>query len=64
MTGIEGDVWCQEYDRSQDPRREPGPIELNRYVVNSGAYAGISTFLNWPICLTQEDLKQAKLMWL
>jgi hypothetical protein len=28
MAGIEGDVWKQEYDRSQDPKREPGPIEL------------------------------------
>ena len=57
MAGIEGDVWRQEYDHSQGPKREPGPIELNRYLVNSGAYSGIPTFMNWPLCLTQEDLK-------
>jgi len=57
MAGIEGDVWRQEHDHSQGPKREPGPIELNRYVVNSGAYSGIPTFMNWPICLTPEDLK-------
>ena len=57
MAGIEGDVWRQEYDHSKGPKREPGPIEINRYVVNSGAYAGIPTFMNWPICLTPEDLK-------
>ena len=57
MAGIEGDVWRQEYDHSQGPKREPGPIEINRYIVNSGAFAGISTFMNWPICLTPEDLK-------
>ena len=56
MAGIEGDVWRQERDRSKDPQREPGPIELNRYVVNAGAYSGIPTFMNWPICLTPEDL--------
>lgn len=27
MAGIEGDVWKKEYDRSEDPKREPGPIE-------------------------------------
>jgi len=57
MAGIEGDVWRQEYDHSQGPKRKPGPIEINRYVVNSGAYSGIPTFMNWPICLTPEDLK-------
>lgn len=56
MAGIEGDVWRQEYDHSQGPKREPGPIEINRYIVNSGAYSGIPTFMNWPICLTPEDL--------
>ena len=57
MAGIEGDVWRQEYDRSDDPKREPGPIELNRYAINSNAAAGIATFMNWPICLTPEDLR-------
>ena len=57
MAGIEGEVWRQEYDHSQGLKREPGPIEINRYVVNSGAFAGIPTFIYWPICLTPEDLK-------
>ena len=47
--GIEGDVWRQEHDRSDEPNREPGPIQLNRYILNSGAYAGIPTFMNWPV---------------
>ena len=57
MAGVEGDVWRQERDRSNDPKREPGPIDLNRYEINSGPYLGAATFLNWPICLTQEDLR-------
>jgi agmatinase len=57
MAGIEGDVWRQEYDRSNDPKREPGPIELNRYVINPVAPGGIPTFMRWPVCLTPEDLK-------
>ena len=57
MGGIEGDVWKQEYDRSKDPKREPGPIELNRYVVNSHAHTGIASFMNFPLCITPEDLK-------
>lgn len=56
MAGIEGDVWRVEYDRSDDPKREPGPIELNRYIVNSVAPGGIPTFMRWPVCLTPEDL--------
>jgi hypothetical protein len=57
MAGIEGDVWRVEYDRSNDPDREPGPIELNRYVINPVAPGGIPTFMRWPVCLTPEDLK-------
>ena len=57
MAGIEGDVWRQEHDHSHGLKREPGPIEINRYIVNSGAYSGIPTFMNWPVCLTPEDLK-------
>lgn len=61
MAGIEGDVWKQEFDRSKDPHREPGPIELNRYVVNSTAPGGIPTFMRWPVCLTPEDLKAGEI---
>ncbi len=57
MAGLEGDVWRQEYDRSDDPKREPGPIELNRYLSNPVAPGGIPTFMRWPVCITPEDLK-------
>ena len=56
MAGIEGDVWKQERDESEDPKREPGPIDLNRYKVNSTAGAGIPTFMNWPVALNRDDL--------
>ncbi len=39
MAGIEGDVWREERDRSDDPKREPGPIDLNRCGV--AMYGGI-----------------------
>jgi agmatinase len=58
MAGIEGDVWREERDRSDDPKREPGPIDLNRYGV--AMYGGIPIFMNFPVCLTQEDLKAGK----
>jgi agmatinase len=58
MAGIEGDVWREERDRSNDPIREPGPIDLNRCGV--AMYGGIPTFMNFPTCLTQEDLKAGK----
>ena len=51
-------AWKQEYDRSNDPKREPGPIQLSRYQINAG-YAGIKTFMGLPLCLTPEDLKAA-----
>lgn len=60
MAGVSGDVWRMEHDRRNDPAREPGPIELNRYVINSVAAGGIPTFMRWPVCLTQEDLRAGK----
>lgn len=57
MAGVSGNVWRLENDRSNDPHREPGPIDLNRYVVNSVAPGGIPSFMRWPVCLTQEDLR-------
>jgi agmatinase len=59
MAGIEGDLWKLRLDRSKDPKREPGPIEVNRYAVTP-AYAGIATFMGLPLCLSQQDLKAAK----
>jgi agmatinase len=59
MAGFEGDVWKMRADRSADPKREPGPISLQRYV-GTPAYSGIPTFMGVPVCLTQEDLKAGK----
>jgi agmatinase len=59
MAGIEGDLWKVKADRSTDPKREPGPINLQRYV-GPLAFSGIPTFLGVPICLTQDDLKAGK----
>jgi len=60
MAGIEGDVWKEERDRSEDPKREPGPININRYVANAQAHAGIATFMGAPVCVTPDDLKAGK----
>ncbi len=59
MASIEDDLWKMKVDRSGDPKREPGPITLQRYV-GTPAYSGIPTFMGAPICLTQEDLKAGK----
>jgi agmatinase len=40
-----------------DPKREPGPINLSRYMGRGG---GIPTFANAPFALTPEDLKAGK----
>jgi agmatinase len=56
MAGRYGDSWRTRRDRGQDPRREPGPIDLRRYELHP-AYSGIATFLGLPLCLTPEDLK-------
>lgn len=45
-----------ELDRSHDPEREPGPINLQRYAFVP-AYAGIATFFGVPLCLNQDDLR-------
>jgi agmatinase len=59
VASIEGDIWKQRVDRSGEPRREPGPIHLQRYA-GTPVYAGIPTFMGVPVCLTQEDLKAGK----
>lgn len=50
------DAWKIELDRSKDPKREPGPINLNRYQAQP-AFSGIQTFNKLPICLNQDDLR-------
>jgi agmatinase len=59
MAGLEGDSWKAKVDRSTDPKRDAGPIHLQRYQATP-AYAGIPTFMGVPICLTQQDLKAGK----
>ena len=59
MAGAGGDIWKVMPDRSGEPKREPGPIQLQRYAATL-AYGGIPTFMGVPVCLTQEDLKGGK----
>ncbi len=42
-------------DTSKDPKREPGPIYLNRQVFGN-PFMGIPTFLRSPVAITPEDL--------
>jgi hypothetical protein len=56
VASIPPDVWKMKLDRSHDPRREPGPINLQRYAFVP-AYAGIATFFGVPLCLNQDDLR-------
>jgi agmatinase len=53
-----GDAWRMRRDRSADPGRQPGPIDLRRYDLTT-PFSGIATFMQVPVCLTQEDLKAA-----
>ncbi|MGI9643764.1 MAG: agmatinase family protein [Ilumatobacteraceae bacterium] len=58
MAGVEGEgAWKIPVDRSNEPSREPGPIDINRYAVPSGAFAGIPTFMGLPIALNPDDLR-------
>jgi agmatinase len=49
-------AWKQRRDTSNDPKREPGPIHIQRYE-DGHAYTGIPTFFMLPVALTQKDLK-------
>ncbi|MEM7127202.1 MAG: agmatinase family protein [Chloroflexota bacterium] len=51
-----GEGWRTPRDTSNDPSREAGPIELNRYS-STMAFSGLGTFMGVPVCLTQDDLK-------
>ncbi len=53
------DAWKMPVDRSHDPRREPGPIELQRYQFQM-SYSGIATMFGVPLCLNQDDLRAGK----
>ena len=49
------DLYYLRRDRSKDPEREAGPINLQRYEVVSGIN-GFPTYLGLPLALTPEDL--------
>ena len=49
------DIYYQRRDRSEDPKREPGPIDMQRYAAVSGIN-GFPTYLGLPVALTPEDL--------
>lgn len=50
------DVYYKRRDNSADPKREAGPIDLQRYAVVSGIN-GFPTYMGLPVALTPEDLK-------
>lgn len=49
-------AWQQMRDFSQDPKREPGPINVQKYDFDM-SWSGIKTFFHQPVALTPEDLK-------
>ena len=53
------DMYYKRRDRSNDPKREPGPIDLQRYEAVSGIN-GFPTFMGMPVALTKEDLIAGK----
>lgn len=48
-------LWNTKRDPSGDPKREPGPIQLNRTAFGS-PFHGIPTFLRRPVAINPEDL--------
>ena len=52
-------LWRKLRDTSKDPKREPGPIDVQRYDM-APAWSGIPTFFKLPVALTPEDLRAGK----
>jgi hypothetical protein len=52
-------AWQQLRDFSKDPKREPGPINVQKYEFG-WSWFGIPTFFHLPVALTPEDLKAGK----
>ncbi len=50
------DVYYKRRDRSKDPKREAGPINMQRYSVVSGIN-GFPTYMGLPVAFTPDDLK-------
>jgi agmatinase len=51
--------WKKMRDLSKDMKREPGPINVQRFGGGMG-WQGIPTFFNLPVALTPEDLRAGK----
>ncbi|CAN7521776.1 agmatinase family protein [Phenylobacterium sp. LjRoot219] len=51
-------AWKVKRPQTMNPKREPGPIELGKYVGGFGG--GIPTFANAPVAMTPEDLVAGK----
>lgn len=49
-------LWNEPRDRSKDPKREPGPINLHRNKWGN-PFVGIRTFFHRPVAIYPEDLK-------
>ena len=49
------DIWRTARKRDERMQREPGPIDIQRYIVQFEP-VGIPTFFQQPVALTQEDL--------
>lgn len=52
-------IWNTLRDFSKDPKREPGPINIQKYEMGM-SWFGIPTFFHLPVALTPEDLKAGK----
>ena len=52
-------LWKELRDTARDPKREPGPINVQRLAAGMG-WSGIPTFFHAPVALTPEDLKAGK----
>lgn len=52
-------AWRTLRDFSKDPKREPGPINIQKYDLGM-SFNAMPTFFNLPIALTPEDLKAGK----
>ena len=53
------DFYYKRRDRGADPKRDPGPINMQRYEVVSGIN-GFPTYMGLPVALTPQDLVAGK----
>ncbi|PCD02782.1 arginase [Sphingomonas spermidinifaciens] len=51
-------AWKTKRPLLLDPKRDPGPVDLGRYIGGRGG--GFATFANAPVAFTPEDLKAGK----